>query len=88
VIGPLCEGDEDAGAFSGARLGANCDFDVAVESGQEVHQAFDGEYFEAVVCEGRNFWVVDFEAPCGGCFRKGSADDDLTDSKLCRIYGA
>lgn len=58
-------GDEDAGGFARARFGADDDFDVAVESGEEIHQTFDGEAFEAVIGKRGNFRLIDFEAARG-----------------------
>lgn len=42
-------GDEDFGGAAGGGLLADDDFDVAVEGGQEIHEAFDGKTSEAVV---------------------------------------
>ena len=45
----LGRGDEDSGAFAGPGPWPDYDFDVAVESVEEVHEAFDRKAFKTVV---------------------------------------
>jgi hypothetical protein len=41
--------------------GADNDFEVAAEAGEEVHEALDGEAIEAIAGEGGDFGLVDTE---------------------------
>ena len=55
-----------SGWAAGAGIFPDCDCYVAVEGGEEVRDAFEGESGEAVVCEGGDFGLVDVERGGGG----------------------
>jgi len=63
-------GDEDFGGAAGGGLFADGDFDVVVEGGEEIHEAFDGEAVEAVVGECGNFGLVYVQTPRGPYLRE------------------
>jgi len=70
---------KNARFFARARLGANDDFDVAVERGEEMHQPLHGETLQAVIGQRGNLGLIDFQA-AGRCYLgEFLARDDLID---------
>src|ERR1700719_958021 len=58
--------NEDARFLARARLWADRDLHIAIERGQEMHQALDGESFEPVIRKRGNLRLIDFQsARCG-----------------------
>lgn len=74
-------GNEDAGGFAGAGFGADEDINVAVEGGEEVHEAFDGEAGELVVAEGGDFGLMDAQGARGGDLRGMAGGEDAIDGE-------
>jgi hypothetical protein len=75
----LRSGDEDFCEAAGGGLLADGDFDVAVECGEEIHEAFDGKAVEAVVGESGDFGLVDVQAAGGLGLRKALMVKDAID---------
>lgn len=63
-----------------ARLLADYYFDVAIQRVQEVHEGFHGKPVQAVIHQGRDFWLINVEQSRGRGLRQGTRLNDLVDS--------
>jgi len=71
-------GDEDSGGFARCGFAADDDIDIAIEGGEEVHEALNGESLQAIIQQCGDFGLVDAQtASCGALGLLPALDDPI-----------